>query len=136
AEIEARSEHLSDLALHIWPYFGDEQARQGDQISVTGKTPRSLWILGQQFEVESWRDVMKQTIVTIAELEPDKFEQLMREYPRFIGRSKERFRDPRELPNGIFIEVNLSAQAIQRFCAQALSAIGLTTDDWKVETTA
>jgi hypothetical protein len=100
---------------------------------VTTKTPKGLQILGQDYKVNTWRDVFEQTITTIADLEPDKVQQLMQDYPHFVGPDKGRFRDPRALPNGIFIEVNLSAKAIQNYCTQALSAIGLTTDDWSVE---
>jgi uncharacterized protein with ParB-like and HNH nuclease domain len=132
-EIEKRSEYLADLALEIWPFFGDEKAKQQQPLSVTAKTPKSLWILGQHYAVGTWRDVFEQTISTIADLEPEKIDQLMLEYPHFVGRSKAKFRDARQLPNGIFIEVNLSAKAIQGYCTQALSAIGLTTDDWNVE---
>jgi hypothetical protein len=71
---------------------------------------------------------------TIAELEPDKFEQVMLQFPRFVGRERNKFRAVRELNNGAFIEVNLSAQSIQKFCWQVLQAVDLTSEDWHVET--
>lgn len=69
----------------------------------------------------------------IADLEPEDFEQIKKQFPRFIGEDKKRFRETRQLKNGIFVEVNLSSQEIQRFCFQALAVAGLTMDDWKVE---
>ena len=71
---------------------------------------------------------------TIADLEPEKFEQIIQQFPRMIGRDKNRFRAVRELKNGAFIEVNLSAKSIQGFCFQAFEAVELTADDWNVET--
>ncbi|MDD3269336.1 MAG: DUF262 domain-containing protein [Syntrophomonadaceae bacterium] len=133
-DIEERAEYLSDVITSIWPYFGDDT--EGDNVftDVTGTTPSGLWILGQKFAVNSWRDVFEQTINTIAELEPEKFEQLIQTFPRYIGKDKSKFRAIRALNNGAFIEVNLSAQNIQKFCYKALEAIELTTEDWYVET--
>ena len=132
-DIEKRSEHLAEVSLSIWPYFGDETDEQQNQQAVTGTTPKKLWILGQSFDVQTWRDVLEETMNTIAELEPEKFEQIIQQFPRMIGRDKKRFRAVRELKNGAFIEVNLSAKNIQSFCFQALEAVELTADDWKVE---
>lgn len=52
----------------------------------------------------------------------------------WLGRDPKKFRAIRQLKNGAYIEVNLSAQSIQRFCVQAIETIELTTDDWKVIT--
>lgn len=133
-DIEIRSEYLAEKALTIWPYFGDEIEEQQNQQAVTGTTPKKLWILGQSFDVQTWRDVLEQTMNTIADLEPEKFEQIIQQFPRMIGRDKNRFRAVRELKNGAFIEVNLSAKSIQGFCFQAFEGVELTADDWNVET--
>lgn len=133
-EIEERAEALANIALNVWPYFGTERPLQSNQGRVTGKVPRRLSILGQVFSVESWRDVLEQTMNAIAEVEPEKFELLAEEFPRFVGRDKTKFRAMRELSNGAFVEVHLSAQDIQRFCLQAVEAIDLTTEDWIIET--
>ena len=127
--IEQRSVYLADIALRIWPYFGDEKAKLHKQKTVTGTTPTNVCILGQYFVVHSWRDVLERTMNTIAELEPEKLEQIIQQYPRFIGRDKKKFKETRELKNGTFIEVNLSALEIQRFCFQALTTIELSSED-------
>lgn len=132
-EIESRTEKLSIISAEIWTYFGDENAFENKKDSVTGTTPKLLWILGQSITVYSWRDVLEQTLNVISELEPIRFEQLVKEYPRFIGNDQSKFRAIRELRNGTFIEVNLSAKEIQRFCVQAIESIELTDEDWKVE---
>lgn len=133
-DIEKRSEYLVEKALAIWPYFGDEPVQEQNLLGVTGTTPKKLWILGQKFDVQTWRDVLEQTMNTIADLEPEKFEQIIQRFPRLIGRDKKRFRAVRELRNGAYIEVNLSAKSIEAFCLQALESVELTADDWEVET--
>ena len=132
-DIELRSISLADIALRIWPYFGDEKAEPHVHKTVTGTTPTNVCILGQYFIVHSWRDVLERTMNTIAELEREKFEQIMQQYPRFVGRDKTKFKETRELKNGTFIEVNLSALEIQRFCFQALATIELSAEDLIVE---
>ena len=131
-QIESRAEKLADIAISVWPYFGKEGADTEDIGSVRGTTPASLWVLGQKFEVSSWRDVLQSTLDAIADLEPEKFEMLLSQYPRFVGKDKSKFRAVRELKNGTFVEVNLSAQAIERFCRQVIETIDLTSEDWKV----
>jgi len=132
-DIERRSSYLADIALTVWPYFGDEKTEQHEQKNVTGTTPTRVCILGQYFTAHSWRDVLERTMNTIAELEPEKFEQIMHQYPRLVGRDKKKFKATRELNNGTYIEVNLSAHEIQRFCFQMLETIDLSAEDLLVE---
>jgi len=134
-DIEKRAHYLSKKALEIWPYFGSEDYEDASIMDVTGTTPQALWILEQYFEVKNWRDVLENTLNTIAELEPEKFEILLNEYPKLISRDKNKFRAVRELPNSTYVEVNLSAQAIKRFCIQAMETLELTSEDWKIQTT-
>lgn len=131
-EIDRRADTLARSALEIWNYFGQDNTVHADQKEVTGTTPTGLHILGQQFQVHSWRDVLEQTLNTVADLEPDKFLVIANNYPRYVGKDKTKFRGIRQLQNGYFIEVNLSAQSIQRFCHQALETIELTSEDWSV----
>jgi hypothetical protein len=132
-EIELRSKVLADLALKIWPYFGEENLPSVNVDDVTGRVPKVVTILGQRFDVGSWRDVQACTLNAIAELEPDLFYKLVEEYPRFISSDSGKFRRKRQLGNGFYIEVNLSAKDIYRFCNQAIESVGLTSEDWVVE---
>lgn len=132
AEIETRSEALAKKALEIWNYFGQENSTPTNIQEVTGTTPVGLRILGQNFEVKSWRDVMEKTLNVIANLEPDKFEIIAHNFPRYLGKDKHKFRAIRQLENDYFIEVNLSAQSIQKLCYQAMETIELTSDEWEV----
>lgn len=132
-EIEQRAELLAKKALEIWNYFGQDNSTPTDLQEVTGTTPFALKILGQHISVGSWRDVMEKTLNAVADLEPEKFEVIAHNFPRYLGKDKNKFRAIRELENGYFIEVNLSAQSIQKLCYQAMETIELTSDEWQVE---
>ena len=72
----------------------------------------------------------------IAEDEPEKFLELIKHFPSFINWDDKKFKLARPLKNGAFVEVDhLSAKTTQRLCYQALETIGLTAEDWSVETT-
>lgn len=131
-EIEKRADVLAKKALLIWDYFGQESSSPSNQTGVTGTKPVGLKILGQELEVQSWRDVLEQTLNTVAGLEPDKFDIIARNFPRHLGKDKGKFIETRQLLNGYFIEVNLNAQNIQKFCYQAIETIELTSDEWEV----
>ena len=133
-DIEERSEHLADIALQVWSYFGDESAQPSPSSSLTGTIPKSLCCFGQEYVVRSWRDVLETTLNTIADLEPDSFKEIMQQFPRFIGWDDKDFRSTRRLRNGAFIEVNLSAQDIYTFCMKAIETAELSIEEWSVET--
>lgn len=131
-EIEQRAEILAKKALEIWNYFGQENSSPTDLQEVTGTTPNGLKILGQHIDVKSWRDVMEQTLNIVADLEPEKFEIIAHNFHRYVGKDKNKFRAIRQLQNGYYIEVHLSAQSIQKICYQAMETIELTSDEWEV----
>lgn len=132
-EIDWRSYVLADLALEIWPYFGDDQTETSLQTDVTGKTPDVLSILGQLIKVQSWSDVIVSTLDTISELEPEKFEKIVDRFPRFFDEKK--IIRARQLKNGLSVEANLSAKATYRFCQQAVEEVDLTSEDWSIRMT-
>ncbi len=132
--IEERADYLADIALQIWSYFGDESARPSQSSSLTGTIPKSLYFFGKEYVVRSWRDVAETTLNTIADLEPDYFKEIMQQFPRFVGWDEKDFRNTRQLRNGAFIEVNLSAQDIFTFCMKAIETAELSTEEWRVET--
>lgn len=132
-EIQKRSEYLANTALKVWSYFGVSNEVKKIPQGVTGKKPKILIIFDQEILVKTWRDVLINFLTTIAEFEPDFFKQLVKEYPHFINKSPEKFRESRELKNGYHIEVNLSADSIYRFCKQAMQTIELSDGDWHIE---
>lgn len=132
SEIEDRADFLAKKALQIWKYFGSDNAKPAEIKDVKGTTPTDLIILGQHICVNSWRDVLEHTLNTVAELEPERFDIIAKNYPRYVGVDKNKFIAIRKLKNDYFIEVNLSAQSIQKFCYQAMETIELTSDEWSV----
>ncbi len=137
-DIEERAAYLADIALQIWSYFGDSSTQSAQlsptRNSPTGRTPRILYLFGQEHPVRSWRDVLEVTLNTIAELEPEYFQEIMQQFPRFISWDANDLRQNRSLRNGAFIEVQLSAQDIYRFCQKAIEIVGLSAEEWRVET--
>lgn len=133
--IKDRAEALAERALSVWSYFGPS----GDEApiaaqTVTGKTPSGVVVVGQRIPVSTWREVAQITLEAVAELDQEVFDQIVIEFPRFVAWSRESLRSPRELANGAFVETNLSASAINRFCIQVVEATGLSPGDWFVET--
>lgn len=133
-EIEVRAEYLAAKVLSIWGYLGRDNHVYNPETLITGTSPTELYMLGEKISVGSWRDVLVATLNTIAMLEPEKFEVIATNYPKYIGKNKSAFRAMRELKNSYFVEVNLSAKDIQKLCNLAIETIDLTSEDWRVTT--
>jgi len=132
--IRQRAEVLAERAVQVWKYFCKEQMEAPALVQgVTGTTPKALKIMGQRFEVSSWREVEQITLEVLAEVDDAGFEGIVAQFPRFVGTESSRFRSSRKLKNGLFMEANLSANAIQRLCIQVTEAAGLSPEDWQVE---
>ncbi|NEZ54156.1 DUF262 domain-containing protein [Adonisia turfae] len=131
-DIEWRSEFLANMALSIWGYFGSTQSIEDSDTDITGTNPSSMMILGKVFAVRSWRDVLVNTLDAIAELDPENFEQAITEFPKSISTDKSKFHAGRKLKSGYFVEANLSAKAIKKFCHQFLEECKIDIDEWNV----
>ncbi len=131
-EIDKRSQALTELAFQKWAYFGEEES-VAESEDVTGKKPLSLTILKQSFVVKTWKDVLVKTFEAIAEIEPDLFNEIPEKFARLVNKNETSFRSPAKLQNDYFVETNLSAKDIHRFCLQAIETIGLSKEDWSVE---
>lgn len=135
-EIEKRSKRMADIALMFWPYFGDEQPvlTATSAEDVTGKSPQTLIMLGQRIPVKTWRDVLTKTLNTIADIEPELFEEIATNYPRFISKDPDRFSRKMQLDNEYYVDVSLNAKNVYRFCEHAIETAKLSREDWRVET--
>jgi len=120
--------------LKTWAYFGSSNQIISDENSVTGTKPRLLVILGDKLAVKSWKDVYLTLLNWIADYEPEVFILLAKDYPNFVSKDAFNLRRTEKLKNGYFAELNLSADQIYRFCGQVIQRVGLSSDDWKVET--
>jgi uncharacterized protein with ParB-like and HNH nuclease domain len=134
-QIEERAEQLADLALTVWPYFGDNQRPVSirKRHEVTRTRPSRLVINNEELVVKTWRDVLEKTLNFWIKEDPEQFENLAVEYPKFISHSANAFRRSAELTNGYHVELNLSADHIYRFCQQVMEYFGYSKDDWRVD---
>ena len=133
ADIKARAEALVEPILSIWPYFGGEQPQE--LVSPPkGRRPAELRILGKTCAVSTWRDVLENTVNEVIEIDPDAYSALCRELSSHIGADRTRFREARQLRNGGYLNVNLSAEGIDRLCRRILDVAEVAESEWNVET--
>jgi hypothetical protein len=133
AEIKARAEILVEPVLEIWPYFGGEQPEE--QVMPTkGRRPAELQIFGKTLPVSTWRDVLENTVNEVIDLDPDAYISLCRDLSSHVGNDRMRFREARQLRNGGYVNVNLSAEGIDRLCRRVLDIAGLLESEWDVRT--
>lgn len=134
AAIRARGEALAAIALRVWPHIGDGADGLPFQSSdVTGREPVAVVIMGDRFSAATWRDVAQHTLQVISDLDPYVFEEIVDRYPRLLGTDPSKFRSNRQITESIYMETNLSAMAIQRFCIEVTQCAGLGAEDWAVE---
>ena len=132
-DIEARGEYLADIALKIWSYFGEESPEEPSLHKITGRKPKKLRIFGQEKPVESWRDVLEFTLNTIADFDSERFQDIVEQFPGFVGWDEKGFKAWRKLNNGAFIEVSLSAKRIHSFCMKAIQTADIPEEDWQLD---
>ncbi len=133
-DIEIRAEYLASRIIEIWKYFGDKSLETTESNGLTGKIPRTLIMLGEEYPVKSWRDVLEITLNIIAEVEPEHFKGIMEQFPRLVGSDERVFRSTRKLKNGVFIETNLSANNICSVCLRSVEMAEISIQDWSVDT--
>lgn len=121
-----RTEDLANIILTIWPAFGEIPIPQ----DFTGLKPKFLTIFGEAFEVKSWRDVVYQMAECVSSFS-DNFDEIAESMPSFFSKD-ERTRS-REMSNGWWVYINLSAESVMNLCNRLGSAIGLDDEDWEVE---
>lgn len=123
-----RSSFLIDHILEIWPELGTPPISR----KTKGSKPKSLTILGQSFLVTTWRDVAYYTALTISQLVDDFDSKIAEQMPAYFDNHK--FTNAcRQLPNGWWLYLNLSASSVKSFCHNIISLVGLSDEDWQVE---
>lgn len=125
--IQARARFLLQNILEIWPAIGEMPAPN----QARGTKPVKLILLDQEFEVNSWRDVAIKTTEAIAPL-VESFDVLAASFSSYL--SKTPFTGTcRQLSNGWYLYVNLSANAIKNYCRSLITKVGFSPSDWRVE---
>jgi len=133
-QIKKRAEQLAERALTVWAYFGDNHQPASTQKTndPTGKKPTLLVINNEKFVVESWREVLEKILNFWIKEEPEQFEKLVGEYPKFISRNANTFPRSTKLTNDYYVQINRSAEHIYRFCQQVMEYFDCSKDDWRV----
>jgi hypothetical protein len=84
--------------------------------------------------VSTWRDVLENTVNEVIDIDPDAYSALSRELSSHVGSDRTRFREARQLRNGGYVNVNLSAEGIDRLCRRILDVTGVLEAEWGVQT--
>lgn len=137
--IEQRAEVLAERALSLWSYFGPahgvSHVEEGDD-SIKGSIPSRVVIQGQSVAVRTWAEVWLTTLESISALGTEAFDRVVAGIPRIVGFSLEDFRrtgKQRQIANGAYVEMNLNAETIYRYCVKAVELAGLQPDEWQVD---
>lgn len=131
-DVRERSLKLAALIIERWKYFGKEYTPLKEV--VTGLWPIELIIRDSTFPVNSWRDVLNETLNYLYDFDPIKFDEFAQNNPTFLSKDTGRFRSHRIIRDSYFAEMNMAAQTAYNFCRRAVSFFGLNTDDWVVKT--
>lgn len=83
--------------------------------------------------MKTWSEVLTLTLQTIADLSPEGFEQLASEYPRVINDKPSQMKRGTQLGNGVYVELNMSANRVVLVCQRAVALAELAPDMWQVE---
>jgi hypothetical protein len=131
--INTRAEHLAEVALQVWPYFGSTDQGLTQRDGVTNRKPAAIVFFGQRMPATTWRDVAQRTMEAMADRDADTFALVAKQYPRYVGKESSSLRDPRPLANGMFLETHLSAKGLYTLCVQVTEAANISPDEWRVE---
>jgi uncharacterized protein with ParB-like and HNH nuclease domain len=132
--IEQRADFLAEKVLGIWAYFGSANQTVISNNSVKGTKPKTLIIQNDKYAVKTWKDVYVTVLNWVVDYEPDIFSSLSQDYPSLINQKLFNSIRSTQLKNGYYADTHLSAESIYRFCGQVMQRVGLSSDDWKVET--
>jgi Protein of unknown function (DUF1524) len=134
--IRKRSEILAERILSIWPDLGSNK-KVSHQIvnSVTGKTPKSVYIKGERVLVKTWKSIAKHVLNALLEESEELAEQIANSQPKFFTREKSTLRAPETIGEGFFMESNCSAQSFYKKCSEVAYEAGWTelNEGWRVE---
>lgn len=125
-----RGHQLINTFIDIWPYFGKQE---NEVKKVTGSSPRLLVIHDESYTVKTWREVMEKTVMSLFNNDKEKYEDMIIKNSGFVSKENEGMRKSKKLPNGHYMEANLSASAIHNFCRKIFKEAGYNETDWRVE---
>jgi hypothetical protein len=127
--IRKRAAFLADLIVKIWPApAANERVR-----STPTERPKSLTILGETFSVKTWRDVVVATANTASQFVANFETSIVAGMPTYFGR-QEMQPASRELDNGWWVSVHLSAKDSKRLCNRMIELADIPEEEFELET--
>jgi uncharacterized protein with ParB-like and HNH nuclease domain len=123
--IRARAQWLMELVATNWPQMGETPSGFEEQ-------PKTLTIMGENFPVNSWRDVLRQTADVVLTLLGDSFEEkVVAAMPTYFQREPHKSASY-QLANGWWMLVNLSVEWVKKACDMLLEAAEIPEDEFDV----
>lgn len=126
--IQERTSFLTDRILEIWDELGTPPVKQ----KSAGTKPKALTIMGQSFVVNSWRDVAFYTAQVVSELVND-FDTTIASQLQSYFDQHEYQSACRQLSNGWWMYLNLSAVSVKSLCHNLVALAGIAEDEWQLE---
>ncbi|MBU5676817.1 DUF262 domain-containing HNH endonuclease family protein [Alkaliphilus sp. MSJ-5] len=145
--IKDRAEYLFKIATLIWnlpekynyaidvdKIDYDIDYNIMDDLNVTGEKPRQLIILDMEYNVNSWKDVLREICRKLYELDAQIFESFVKHKDfegrerRIISNSSDGMNSPFKLTEKIYIETTLNANAILNYCKLIVEKYDMQND--------
>lgn len=132
--LKQRESWLVYRILRAWPALissisSDDEVHPGrhsigDCISLTRSKPIYVEICGDKFPVSSWRQFAETICKQLAQLDAEIFETFLTDEDfalrgggRLVSSSKDNLRSPCEVISGIFVETNITSDALRELVA-------------------
>jgi len=145
--IKNRAEILFETAFLVWnlPEKYNDLIKENaidydadynimDNVNVTDEKPRQLILMDSEYSVNAWKDFLKELCKQLYDLDSQLFESFVKHKDfegrdkRIISNNSEGMNSPFELKDNIFIETNLSANAILNYCRLIAEKYDLQND--------
>ena len=132
-DIYSYSDRLKAVASHYDPSSSDSS-----RSPLTGKSLKSFTFKERKYETKYWKDMLLQLCSAIAELNKDKFDEVLtitgRHRP-FFSKNPGDLRTPNHIEGtDVYAEANLSADSITRLSKSVMSKFGYPETDLAIET--
>lgn len=125
-EIKERGSYLEQIILQIWPV-----PETLPQVKTWGNRPKALKVLGQTFEIKTWRDVVQYTAEVVIEHVADFESTIVSKMPTWFSRS-EIPPASRQLSNGWWVYVHLSGQDAKRAAERFVELAGIPREEFEL----
>ncbi len=140
--IRKRAEKLKNIALNIWKLPATHYAPQkddsklftlsDDDYNFTGEKIESFkFIDDEERKIKNWRKFYEQVVLTLYDLDSGQFLKSAKDkdFKKYISENKNDLRASLEIPEKLFLEVNLSTESILSNMRMLVSKMELDLND-------